>query len=372
MANSCADSARHVHVRDSGYDRPMTKAMTPEEERTKAWLEVRGYKTEYEPDFIPEGEQRPDFWAEALAADPPQLWVEVKQIDQDASTKAMSMAVKVERATRFPADLHGIAHMGVSEGCQEQSVQAVVKLFQTHAPKHAHEKTTLAFVQHKAGDTVLRRAAVERKDGVKRLWVRGTSSSLLACPYDFCEDEPYAEVRFWDANGDERKVRAYEVLNWTDDHQCGLTVWLDPSGPLIDSFGVHSGGSSNTRERTVRSLEKANVQLRSAVALRPVPAIVMLVPMYDYVDDQMIQAGCYGVLRAPINVQTGAMGDLYHGEDGVFRPTKNRHISAAIRLWKNGEATYFPNPHAHHKIGEQAALFKGLRRANVSFSSRGA
>ena len=344
----------------------MATEMTPEEERTKTWLEERGYVTEYEPEFIPAGEQRPDFWAEAAVGDPAKLWVEVKQIDQDASTKAMSMAVKVERALKFPEGVRGHAHMGVSEGAHEQSVQSVAKLFQIHGPKHAQEKTTLAFVQHEAGEQVLRRAEVATKDGIKRLWVRGPATGQLPCPYDFCEDEPYAEVKHWDASGHEASARAYEVLAWSDAH-CTLTVWLDPQGPVVDSFGVHSGGSSNTRERTIRSLEKANAQLRSAVAVRAAPAVVMLVPYFDYVDDQMIQAGCYGVLKAPINVATGAVGDLYHGEDGVFRPTKNRHISAAIRLWKNGEATYFPNPYAHHKIGESAKLFDGLHRANVSF-----
>src|SRR5262249_48227397 len=149
--------------------------------------------------------------------------------------------------------------------------------------------------------------------------------------------------------------------------QCSLTAWLDPAGPILDSLGAHSSGSSNWAERTVRALEKANSQLRSAIALRPAPAIVMLVPVYDYVDDQLIQAGCYGVLKVPINVQTGVAGDMYHGEDGAFRPTKNRHISAAVRLWSNGMATYFPNPHAHYKIEDSAKLFAGLNRANVSF-----
>jgi hypothetical protein len=92
----------------------------------------------------------------------------------------------------------------------------------------------------------------------------------------------------------------------------------------------------------------------------------MLVPKYDYVDDGMIQAGCYGVLTAQLNVETKSVSTLYHGADGVFRPTKNRHISAAIRLWKNGEATYFLNPHAHHKINAKAKLLKGLHKAGVS------
>lgn len=87
----------------------MTKPMTPDEERTKSWLEKRGYKTEYEPDFIPEGQQRPDFWAEAKRGDPKELWVEVKQIDGDNSTKALGAAEKIKQATKLPGGLFGQA-----------------------------------------------------------------------------------------------------------------------------------------------------------------------------------------------------------------------------------------------------------------------
>ena len=68
--------------------------MTPDEERTKAWLEKRGYKTEYEPDFIPEGQQRPDFWAVAQRGNPRELWVEVKQIDEDDYLKSLNTLAK--------------------------------------------------------------------------------------------------------------------------------------------------------------------------------------------------------------------------------------------------------------------------------------
>ena len=345
----------------------MTKAMTPEEERTNQWLEDRGYKTEYEPDFIPEGEQRPDFWAEASVGDPAELWVEVKKIDEDDSTKALTAAAQMKKGLTLPSGLNGHAHMSVNDAVQQQSIQSVLKLYQTHAPKHAKEKTTLAFVQNQAGETVLRRAEVNSKDGVKRIWVKGPASGPLAAPYNFCEDEPFADTKYWDENGQEKTAPAHDVLEWRGGFQCALTVWLDPAELAITDFGIHSAGSCNTRERTINSLEKANKQLKSAVAVKAAPAIVVLVPKYDYVTDQMIQAGCYGVLTAPINVQSHAVGALYHGADGVFRETKNRHISAAIRLWQNGEATYFPNPHAHHKIDEKAALFKGLHRADVSF-----
>ena len=341
--------------------------MTPDEERTKEWLEARGYKTEYEPAFIPEGQQRPDFWAEAVDGDPAQLWVEVKKIEGDNSTEALTTASKIQKATTLPSGLNGQAHMSVSDVVQEQSVQSVLKLYQNHAPKHAQETSTLAFVQNKPGETVLRRAEVNSQDGVKRIWVRGTASGPLAAPYNFCEDEPFAETKFWDENGQEKTAPAHDVLEWRGGFQCALTVWLDPAKAAITSCGIHSAGSSNTRERTINALEKANKQLKSAVAVKEAPAIVMLVPKYDYVEDRMIQAGCYGVLTAQLNTQNQTVSSLYHGADGVFRETKNRHISAAIRLWQNGEATYFPNPYAYHKIGENAALFKGLHRADVSF-----
>jgi hypothetical protein len=349
-------------MQDSVYDRPMTKSMTPDEERTKAWLEARGYRTEYEPDFIPEGQQRPDFWAESKHGDPAKLWVEVKQIDEDDSGKATGVASKVKSGFTMPIGLHGVASMAVHEAVQEQSVQAVLKLYDKHAPKYANGKSTLAFVQDKAGATVVRRAEVSSREGVKRLWVRGVATGPLACPHNFCGDEPFAETKYWDENGQEKTAPAHDVLDWSTGVQCALTVRLDPAGRPIKGFAIHSVGSTNTRERTINALEKANKQIKSAIALREAPAIVMLVPKYDYVDDGMIKAGCYGVLTAQLNVETKSVSALYHGADGVFRPTKNRHISAAIRLWQNGEATYFVNPYAHHKIDERAKLLKGLHK----------
>lgn len=293
----------------------------------------------------------------------------MKQIDEDESGKATGVASKVTAGFKMPTGLYGVANMAVHETVQEQSVQAVLKLYSKHAPKHAEEKTTLAFVQDKPGETVLRRAEVNSREGVKRLWVRGGATGPLACPHNFCGDEPFADTKYWDEHGQEKTAPAHDVLNWSAGVQCALTVRLDPAGRPIKDFAIHSVGSTNTRERTVNALEKANSQLKSAVAIKQAPAIVMLVPKYDYVDDGMIQAGCYGVLTAQLNIENKSVSALYHGADGVFRPTKNRHISAAIRLWQNGEATYFLNPHAHHKIDERARLLKGLHKAGVSFDA---
>src|SRR5260370_33936592 len=79
--------------------------------------------------------------------------------------------------------------------------------------------------------------------------------------------------------------------------------------------------------------------------------------------------GAYGKLTVPIHRETGKFDEAFYGRDGAFRRDKNTHISAAIRLRRNGQvATYFPNPFAKQPIDENASLFSGLRRAPGHFA----
>jgi hypothetical protein len=62
-----------------------------------------------------------------------------------------------------------------------------------------------------------------------------------------------------------------------------------------------------------------------------------------------------------VSVPDGRAGSLQHGPDAAFQSKKNRRISAAIRLHRNGStAMYFPNHFAHHPISESAPLLAGL------------
>ncbi len=339
--------------------------MTPEETLVDEWLRARHYVPEYEPDFIPKDDERPDFWAESSVATPPKLWVEVKHLGEDAISAALSRAVKVSKTVKIPDGLRGCARLDVNDQSQEQSIRSVLNLFRQHAPSFVGERVRLAFVHHKLDSATVRRAEL-RSDVRQHLWVKGEETGLLAAPHEFCEDA-MQQIAHWSADGMEAEAPAYNVLNWTDDYQCALVVDLDPDGEVIDSFGAGAGGSRDVTSRTIQALKKANSQLRSGVQHRVAPGLVVIVSHPAHADDLLIQAACYGKLKVPIDVKTGNWGDTFHGEDGIFRHNKNRHISAVVHLQTDGSATFFPNPHAHHEIDEASSLFAGVNPADVQF-----
>jgi hypothetical protein len=129
-----------------------------------------------------------------------------------------------------------------------------------------------------------------------------------------------------------------------------------------------SAGSSTAAARALSAIEEANSQLRTACALKAAPGIVFIIPADDHADDRMIAIAAYGKLTVPVSRDINKFGEAFYGRDGAFRRNKNTHISAAVRLRRNGEAgTYFPNPFAREPINEGASVFSGLRRTEVKF-----
>jgi hypothetical protein len=158
------------------------------------------------------------------------------------------------------------------------------------------------------------------------------------------------------------------MFDWQMPFDCALVAHINPRDPPLTSISSMSDGSSTVAKRALSAFEEANAQLRNACAFKTAPGVVFIVPADDHTDDLMIAIGAYGKLTASFSRNTNKFGEAFHGRDGAFRSNKNRHISAAIRLRRKGEAeTYFPNPFAREPIDENASLFFGLRRAAVKF-----
>ena len=127
-------------------------------------------------------------------------------------------------------------------------------------------------------------------------------------------------------------------------------------------------GSPNGYGRAIKALKDSTSQLRNACTFKQAPGLVIIVPKENHFDDHMIAVAAYGKLTVPISIETRELGERYYGRDGMFRPDKNRHISGAVHLRRQGgPATYFPNPFAHHKIEQEASLPRGLDCAEVTF-----
>jgi hypothetical protein len=344
----------------------MPAELSSDERLVRDWLCERGYEPEYEPAIVKSGRQ-PDFLATATtrAATPNIFWAEVKSLQPDNTALALSKAWPILKKLGVPDKVNGHAMLHVTEATSEQSVRALVRMFYGKAIAHAWETVRLIFVQQCSAKTNIRYFEVQGPT-VQKVWARGGSNGKIAVP-DSTVENTQAMVT-WEQDGKSQTQPAFKVFDWALPFDCALVVNIDPSDRPLTSISSMSSGSSNIPTRTLSALEAANSQLRNAHGFRAAPGVVFVVPSEEHVDDQMIAMGSYGKLTASMSRETGKLGEAFYGRDGAFRRDKNTHISAAIRLRRNGEtATYFPNPFAKEPIDENASLFSGLHRAPVQF-----
>jgi hypothetical protein len=336
-----------------------------EEARAEAWLRAQGYIPS-RPTWLPRG-RNPDFWAESATLAPPYLWAEVKSIDPNDSTAALSRFHSIIASAKIPPGLHGHGMVNIEPHAVEQSVRWVLKAFAQHAPKFAGQKVVLAFVQQSRDGRDVRRAEVDASVP-EMLWVRGADTGPMHPPIGVCR-ESFAPAKVLYPGGGERIGKTFEFFEWTGRTECSLVARLDPAGRPLGSLASMSGGSGQTRDRTERALEDANGQIKTACVTRDAPGIVLLVPRGPFVHDTMVAAAAYGHLTVPLTLKDGGVehGEMYHGPDGVFRRNKNTHVSAAVHVRREGPATFFPNPHARHPISDAAPVFAGAMRADVEF-----
>jgi len=339
-----------------------------DERLVRDWLSQRGFEPEYEPPLVSSGRQ-PDFLVTARShqATPGVFWAEVKSLQPDSTSLALSKSWPILKSLRVPQKVHGHAMLHVTEMTREQSIRALVRMFYGKAIAHASETTSLIFVQQCSAKTDIRYFEVQGPI-VEKVWARGAGDGRIAVPIGTIENTQAMVT--WEQDGNPRTRPAFKVFDWNLPFDCALVAKIDPTDRPLTSISSMSSGSSNISIRTVSALEDANSQLRSAYGFRSAPGVVFIVPFEEHVDDQMIAMGAYGKLSVSINRETGKFGDAFYGRDGALRREKNTHISAAIRLRRNGEAaTYFLNPFAKEPIDENASLFFGLRQAPVEFRS---
>jgi hypothetical protein len=336
------------------------------------WLKGQGYESE-RPTWLPEGERNPDFWAQASALAPSDLWVEVKSIEEDSGIAVLSRYNDIIREFKIPAGLHGEAILNIEPHAIEQSVRWALKMFSQQAPKYVGQKVTLAFVQQNRNGREIRRAEVDTSPK-EILWVRGDVEGAMSPPLNVCEDS-FAETKVFYPDCTERTEKTYEFFDWNASKECSLVAYLDPGGRELDGIVSMSGGDLNPRrERIIRAIEDANSQIRIASATKSAPAIVAIVLRGPFAEDFQIQTACYGHLMVPITLHDD--GSIKHGDQrhdanerkAVFRADKNRHVSAVVHVRRDGTATYFPNPYAHNPVDDDSKLYAGVERANVNIS----
>lgn len=337
-----------------------------EEARAEAWLRAQGYEPS-RPTWLPPG-RNPDFWTESTALAPQSIWVEVKSIDPDDSTAAMEKFSKLISSARPPSGLNGHAILQIEADTVEQSIRWVLKAFAARGQTFAGKKVSLAFIQQMRDSDQEYRIDIDSEPPMV-IWAR--ASELPLDPGTVVRDEAiFASARVHKPNGSEITGPAYQFFEPRHPTQCALVVRLDPADRVLEHVNFMCAGSGQTRERTARVLESANGQIKAACATRDAAGIVVLSPSGPFGDnDQMMQAAIYGDYTVPIELENGGLerGQMFHGRDGVFRPNKNTHISAAVHVRREGPATFFPNPHARHVIPDDAPIFAGAKRANVAF-----
>jgi len=345
---------------------------TEDEALVANWLKRQGYTPE-RPTWLPEGQRNPDYWVTAESLVPPNLWVEVKSIQEDAGVAALSRYNSIVREFQIPKGLHGQAVLNIEPHAIEQSVRWVLKMFAQQAPKYANQRVVLAFVQQSRDGRAIRRAEISASTE-EIVWARGHSEGGMSPPLNVCK-ESFAETKVFGADGSEKTGQTYEFFDWNASRECSLVAYLDPAGHDLDSVTSMSGGDSNPRrERIIRAIEDANSQIKIASATRAAPAIAAIVLRGPFAEDFQIQTACYGHLMVPLRLQDDGSiehGDQHHDQNerkAVFREDKNRHISAVVHVRRDGTSTYFPNPYAHRPIEESAAILKEVERANVNIT----
>lgn len=349
----------------------MAIRLSVDETLVQEWLSQRGYsKLEYEPQVG--AKKRPDFLAIAEGPNiiPGMLWAEVKSLQSENTSAALDRTWPILKQLDVPAGLSGRAMLHVAGVTRNQSVRAVVKMFHQNAPKHSSVRARLIFIQQLPDKRDVRFVGVQGTP-IQKVWARGTEGKKIAAPTGTIEDSQ--AIAQWEINGDCQSAPAFQVFDWLTGFDCALVVEIDPEDRPLTSISSMSSGGSTASARALYAIERANSQLRQACSFRPAAGVVFIVPAEEHADDLAIATAIYGKLTVPVSLATSRtqqqFGEAFYGYDGAFRPNKNTHISAVIRLRQNGESgTYFPNPFAKHVIGEDASLFSGLRRARVTFA----
>jgi hypothetical protein len=352
-------------------------ATDEEEERARAWLRAKGYEpfrptklaSDHPARLEPE-QDNPDFWAEGPTLSPPHLWVEVKSIDPDDFDKAMDKFRDLIRAAEedIPPGLHGDAIMEFDPNAIDQSVRSVLKSFARRSAKFVGQKKSLIFIQQTRNCDKEYQVEIDADTPIV-VWARANELPLSSGSW-FGDDIVFATAVVRMPDGSEITGPAHKFFQYRRQTECVLEVRLDPQDRMLDGILYRSGGPGQMRERTVRALEKANRQIKTACATLSVPGVVILMPRGSFGDnDQSMQAAMYGQFQVSFNLGGDHVEDagVYHGPNGVFRHNKNTHISAAVHVRRQGAATFFPNPFARHPISEHAPLFAELVRANVKF-----
>jgi hypothetical protein len=342
-------------------------ARDEEELIAERWLHAQGYASE-RPAWLPPG-RNPDYWATSGTLEPPNIWAEVKSIEPDDGTIVLSKYRELIRAAEIPIGMHGHGVLQLNPHATEQSVRWVLKAFAQQAPRFVERKILLAFVQQQREGRSITRAEVNANIP-EILWLRGSGTGRQNIPYDTCQ-EHHADTKIIYSDGQERTAKAFHFFDWGSALECALIAHIDPAKRPFGSLLASSGGTSSADRRTVRAVEEANSQIKTACLANDAPGVVLLVPRDRFLDDRTIEVAVYGKLTVTFT-STGnvtGLGEPFHGQDGAFRPNKNTHVSAAVHVRPDGTATFFPNPHARRPISENAALFANATRTTVNFVS---
>jgi hypothetical protein len=170
------------------------------------------------------GGRCPDF---LVAADgsglvPEAFWAEVKSLDPTQTARAISKISPILKKLSIPADLNGDAMLHVTPITREQSVRALVKMFQTQAKKYRSERIDLVFIQQTSGDIDIRYLEVTGEIEQK-VWVRGAGSANVAVPIGAIED-CHASVM-----SEGRVARAFRVFDWRASFDWGTIPVTKPN-----------------------------------------------------------------------------------------------------------------------------------------------
>lgn len=317
--------------------------MDDEAERVRPWLEGLGFRLTPEPPFITSG-RRPDFFCEG----PFDLWVEVKTPERSALWRSLE-DVRTELVDRVQK-IAGTGYVDVAVGTSITSdVAASVARYLRRVVEQPDDGIARTVVVPR-GPVLRRHVRIQysTSDGTTVEQHGPASTEDRYAHFPGLEPDWQSIVDVHEVGGTTRRERAFKVL---DAHEGTVALRHYPGDKPLHVGSVSSAEARlrTGQERIRRLVEDANGQLRNGASFREAPGVlVILHDELDALDEQGLLAALIGNLTYTI-APGGHASTPFLGADGVFRPDKNRSVSA-VRYATRHRTDFVVNPHAHRPI----------------------
>jgi hypothetical protein len=330
-------------------------------ERAEKWLRNLGYRPEPDPTWITHG-KKPDFFC---AGDPP-VWVEVKTLDPPPELQRLDRSFQSLRS-RCEALVGVTGNLYVTVGA---SLDGRAERWLVGDLEHRHMTEDVEIVVAVPGDadyaSSIRFDYEHREGSIRQISVAAASDRYPF--YPSLEPARWSDkVTITKADGQRDSRQLYDLL--LDAVEPALIAWVLPSDSPLTVHGVGNTGmyGNRTPERIREQVKESNAQLKNGQSQRPGPGVCVIYhETLDHASARQLVAALLGDIAIPIQSDGRSLGQARFTRNGVWRPTKNRAVSAVRYVRTDDSITTVINPWARYAINfdlfrEPVLMLEGSR-----------